>query len=307
MYDYSISRKKSPSNRLFVYIVILIFLFFVTSKFIGFFANKKVTSPIPEVDKIDQKRVENLEQLTSEIKNIISNKPGTYSILISDFKTGEKTGINESTIFTAASVNKVAVLATLYSLVDKGEVDLDKTITLQKKDIQDYGTGSIRYDKPGTVYSLKTLARLMMEKSDNTANYLLTTQIMGINKVQNQVNLWNLSQTDIEMNKTSNTDQEKLFKLIYQGKIASSALTTEMLEFMDDSDFEDRLPALLPSYIPVYHKIGNEVRNTHDVGIVDLENSPYYIGVFTSDNPNEQDAINIIANISKVAFEYYSN
>ena len=68
-------------------------------------------------------------------------------------------GINESVIFTAASVNKVPILAALYEEAQKGNVDFNRVITLQASDIQDYGTGSIRYDPPGTTYSVKTLAQ----------------------------------------------------------------------------------------------------------------------------------------------------
>lgn len=305
MYDYSIKKKKTRSNRLFGYVVILIFLLFLGSKVIGLFANEKVESPIPQNSNGTVTQIKNKDEAIERIKKIISNKPGTYSVLVSNLKSGETFGINQSTIFTAASVNKVATLAVLYQLADTAEIDLDKTITLQENDVQNYGTGSIRYDKPGTVYSLKTLARLTMEKSDNTAHYLLSEQIIGVSKIQDQIDQWGLSQTNIKLNKTSNSDQEKLFRLIYEGKIAGEALTKEMIDFMDDSDFEDRIPALLPKDIPVYHKIGNEVRNTHDVGIVDLPKGPYYIGVFTSDNPDEQQAINIVAQISKIVYDYF--
>ncbi len=306
MYDYSFTPKERKEKRFFILVIIIViiisFLFLKKST-----NSSKINSPLA-INQITQtNKIETKEELITEINQIIASKPGTYSVLISDFNKGEQMGINEQTIFTAASVNKISILAVLYYLAGQDKIDLDDTITLQEKDIQDYGTGSIRYDKPGTVYSLKTLARLMMEKSDNTAYYLLAEQIIGTDKVQQRINSWGLTQTDIKLNKTSNTDQEKLLSMMYQGKVTTSALTSEMMEFMDDSDFEDRLPALLPKELTVYHKIGNEVRNTHDVGIIDLPNRPYYLGVFTSDNPDEVDAITIIATISKNVYDYFSN
>ncbi len=95
--------------------------------------------------------------------------------------------------------------------------------------------------------------------------------------------------------------------MIYEGKVANPALTAEMLDFMDDSDFEDRLPGLLPKEINVYHKIGSEIRNRHDVGIIDLPNKPYYLGVFISDNPNDEDSTATIAQISRMVYDYYNN
>ncbi len=247
------------------------------------------------------------DDVISSIRNTISNKPGSYSVYVVNLANEDSMGINENMIFTAASVNKIPILAVLYHLADKGEIDLDQTIRLQSRDVQDFGTGTIRYDPIGSIYSLKTLARLMVEKSDNTAGYILGEQIIGFDKVQEQINEWGLNQTDMKMNKTSNSDMYKLFRLIFDGKIANSALTAEMIDFMDDSDYEDRIPAQLPKDVTIYHKIGNEIRIIHDVGIVDLgNNKSYYIGVMITDNPSDEDAVSVIAAISKIIYDYFT-
>lgn len=306
-YDYSIHKrvKEKSGFKVIIFIILVVLLSVLV---VNNLLKPKKTDQKPPLTQglIGQSKIKTKEELISAIRSLISNKPGIYSIYISDFNNNESFGINENTIFTAASVNKIPILAVLYYLVDKGEIDLDKDVTLQSQDFQD-GTGSIRYDPTGTVYSYKTLARLMMEKSDNTAAYLISNQIIGIDKIQETLQKWGLKQTDMKLNKTSNTDQEKLLRLMYEGKVTNAALTKEMLDFMDDSDFEDRLPVLLPKEIPIFHKIGNEIRNTHDVGIVDLHNRPYYIGVFTTDNPNEEDAKKIISEISRLTYEYFTN
>lgn len=306
MYDYSSHPKvkKRSLKKLLLVVFALVLAFFIFKSI--FFKTKviQLNSPLPAVAQTATAKPLNKEKLLEEIQKITSGNTGTYSVYINQLNENKPFGINEHVMYTAASVNKVPVLAVLYYLVDQGKIDLDKTITLQAKDIQDYGTGSIRYDKPGTVYSIKTLARLMMEQSDNTAYYLLNEQIIGADKVQETINDWGLIQTDMKLNKTSNSDQEKLFRLIYENKIASVQLTAEMLEMMDDSLYEDRLPALLPADITIYHKIGNEIRQVHDVGIIDLEGNPYYLGVLVSDNPSDENAVKLIAQISKLVFDY---
>lgn len=284
----------------------LVFIFLLLlSLFVSMKLRNRNLAPIKAVSLSPQQNVlKNSQELTSVLKNIISKKEGTYSVFFEDFTLRETVGINEEMIVTAASVNKIPILAALYYLADQGEIDLERRITLQEKDIQDYGTGIIRYDKPGTVYSLKTLARLMMEKSDNTASYILASQVIGLNKLQKLVDSWGLKQTDMVKNKTSNKDMAKLLKLMFQGKIAKQALTSEMIGFMDDSDFEDRLPTSLSHEIKVYHKIGNEIGFVHDVGIIDLENKPYYLGILTSDISNEEEATKTIAEISRLVFDY---
>jgi beta-lactamase class A len=212
--------------------------------------------------------------------------------------------INSSVIYTAASVNKVPILAALYYYVQKGDIDLDKDITVQKEDIQDFGTGSMRYDPEGSVYSIKTLASLMIQKSDNTAAYLLANQVLTVNKIQPLINSWGLTQTDIVNNKTSNKDMDLIFEKIYSGGVANQAYTQEMLSLLSDSDFEDRIPARLPKDVKVYHKIGTEVNTIHDVGIVEHGKTKYYIGIMTTDVASEDQAAKTLADISKKVYDY---
>lgn len=309
MQDYNF-RKPQPKKTSFLKLFLIIFL---TLLFVGFLkrnlsSNKdyKIISPLPDavVSFFSQKPKKNVEDLLAEIKNLIEPAGGTWSVYVYNLTTNEGFGINETTIFTAASVNKIPILTSLYFLAGKNELDLDQQITLQAKDIQNYGTGSIRYDPPGTTYSLKTLARLMMEKSDNTAAYILGQQIIGFEKIQKFLETWGLTQTDMGENKTSLLDLSKLLAKMYRGEITTGPLTMEMIGFMDESDFEDRLPALLPKEAKVYHKTGDEIGNVHDVGIVELTNSPYFIGVLSSDVTKEEAAKQTIAQISKMVFEY---
>lgn len=270
-----------------------------------------VVSPIPDDPKPTQAPIfhvfsakKDKTELKRKIIDTIQNSWSNYSVYVVDYTNNLSVEINETEVFSAASVNKIPILAALYDQVGKGVVDFDKQITIQPADIQDYGTGSIRYDPPGSTYSIKTLARLMMQKSDNTAAYVLTNYIVGLDKIQSLVDGWGLTQTDIVDNKTSNKDMELLLNKIYTGKIANTAMTQEMLGFLKNSDFEDRLPALLPDNTTVYHKIGTTEGGIHDVGIVIHDKTKYYIGVFTADIVDEDEAVKLLSQVSKVVFDY---
>lgn len=245
-------------------------------------------------------------ELITKIKSLTEKKQGFFSVYIYDITNNSGVGINETTILTAASVNKLPILAALYYENEAGTLDLDRRITLQAKDIQDFGTGTLRYQGPGGLYSLKTLAQLLIEKSDNTAAYVLT-QIIGESRIQELVEKWDLRQTDIKNNKTSNKDMALLLTKMYTEQIVGHALTTEMIGFLDDSDFENRLPKLLPETIDVYHKIGNEVGYIHDVGIIALRDKPYFLGVMTNDILDVEETEQTIAEISKLVFDYMNN
>lgn len=302
-------------------LVILLFLFLFLTGLVRrrWFSQPQIVSPLPDfvVSFLPQKPRDQT-RLLSEIKKLTEAAGGSWSVYVHNLKTGENFGIDQAVIFRAASANKIPILASLYFLAGRGEIDLDYQITIQRRDIQDYGTGVLRYEGVGKTYSLKTLARLMMEKSDNTAAYLLGRQIIGFEKIQRIINDWGLTQTEMENNKISLLDMFKLLSKMYRGEITNQALTTEMLDFMDDSDFEERIPALLPKKVKVYHKTGDEVGNIHDVGIVKSEKNlysqkssayskksyAYFIGVLTSEITDEASAKQLIAKISLLVFNY---
>lgn len=227
-----------------------------------------------------------------------------YSIIVKDLQNDFMMDIHADVTFTAASVNKIPILAALYYYVQKGDIDLEKKITIQQEDIQDYGTGSIRYDPEGTVYSVKTLARLMIEESDNTAAYVLARYVVGMDKIQALMDSWGMTQTDMENNTTSNGDMLRLMDKIYREKVANKALTLEMLSFLKDGMIEDRIPAQLPKGTIVYHKTGNAVGELHDVGIVVGPTTTYYIGLFTSDIPDEEKAMQILSTLSLQIYNF---
>lgn len=244
------------------------------------------------------------EDIRIKIQETVDNRLRNYSVYVKDFNSDFAVGINETVIFTAASVNKVPIIAALYYYAGKGQIDLDERITVQTRDIQDFGTGSIRYDPPGSVYAIKTLAKLAIEQSDNTAAYVLGTYTVGFEKIQALIGQWGLTQTDMLNNKTSNHDISILFEKIYKREVTNEASTQEMLAFFKDTDFEDRLPALLPKTVSVYHKIGNEIAIMHDAGLVTDGKMTYYIGVFTSDITDDEESKKIIAEISKLVYDY---
>lgn len=270
--------------------------------------SSSVISPLP--DNPPQKissfffRKKDPRELERRIIKSIGDTLKNYSILVRDDSSDFSMAISDSEIFTAASVNKLPILAAVYYLAQKGDINLDQVVTLQEEDIQDYGTGSIRYDPPGTTYSVKTLAKLMMKESDNTAAFLLAHYVVGFDKVQELIDSWGLTQTDMVNNKTSNKDMAILLLKMLRGQVANKGLTQEMLGFLTDSKTEDRIPALLPKGVTVYHKTGNGTGFIHDVGIVTDKKTKYYIGILTSDITDEAPAIQKAAEVSRIVYDF---
>jgi len=110
----------------------------------------------------------------------------------------------------------------------------------------------------------------------------------------------------MENNKTSAYDMYILFRKIYKGEITSVAKTQELFGFMIDTDIEDRLPALLPDSVNIYHKTGDAVGGMHDVGIIQKDGTVFFLGVLTSDiGNNETKTKENIAKMAKTILDQY--
>lgn len=245
----------------------------------------------------------NTSALEKKVKDYVANKPGNYGIYFENLNDGSNFSINSHEIFQAASVNKVPIIAVLYYLDNKGQISLDDKVTIQKSDIQDYGTGSIRYQKPGGSYTLRNLARLSLQQSDNTAAHVIAVKI-GKDKIQKIIDSWGMLQTDMANDKTTPYDMSIIFKKIYNGEITNSSKKEELLEFLTKSDFEDRLPLGLPSHATIYHKTGDGEGVVNDVGIIRFEQKLYYLGILTSDiGESENLTKKAIGAVSKMVFD----
>ena len=243
--------------------------------------------------------------LKNKVQKVIADKKGNYAVTYLDLKTGKTFGINDTMMLTAASVNKVPIIAVLYYLENKGKIGFNEQITLQENDIQDYGSGSIRYNGAGQTYTVKSLAKLTLKESDNTAAHILANKI-GMDVIQSTINSWGLTQTSMIDNQTTTSDMAIFFKMIYDNKVTTPAKTKELLNFMTDTDIEDRLPSKLPDTALVQHKTGDGVGFLHDVGIIKKDDNDFFIGILTSDTgSDEQTTKETIGSIAKTIYDSY--
>lgn len=258
----------------------------------NFFSAEKITF---EKEESKEEFLVNLEQKINVLK-------GTYGVYVKELENGEEFGLNFEEEFTAASVNKLPVVIYFYKKVEEGKLSLDEEYILAKEDIQDYGTGSMRYDEPGKTYTYRDLARLSIKKSDNTANYVLI-KILGRKNIQAWLDDLGLKRTSIEENTTTAKETGGLLERLYQSELVGEEYREEIFSLMTKTDFEDRLPKLLPLKVRVAHKIGNEVGVFNDGGIV-FEKRPYVICILTKD-AREAEAEEVIPEISKMVWDYF--
>lgn len=256
---------------------------------------------IPVVSIGGTTKAKDTEAIRQDVVDLLKDKKGEFNVCYTDLITEDSFGIHPDTVLTGASMNKLPVVGYLYFLAGKKEIDLQETVVIQKSDIQDYGTGVIRYEEPGKTYTLQYLAQLALQKSDNTAAHVLNIRL-GEDNIQAFAFNLGMSATNMVENDTSCRDIQTFFKKLFANKIAPEALTKEMMGYMENTDFEDRLPRFLPRNLHVYHKTGDGVNFIHDGGIISNGNTPFILIVTSSNITDEEEAKVTIGKIAEKIF-----
>jgi len=256
---------------------------------------------IPVISLGGTQKAKDIEVIRQDVADLLQDKKGEFNVCYTDLITDESFGIHPDTVLTGASMNKLPVIGYLYSLAAKKEIDLQETVVIQKSDIQDYGTGVIRYEKPGKTYTLQYLAQLALQKSDNTAAHVLNIRL-GEDNIQAYAYRLGMSATNMVENDTSCRDIQTFFKMLYTNKIATPVLTKEMMGYMENTDFEDRIPRLLPRGLHIYHKTGDGINFIHDGGIVSNGKTPFILVVTSSNLSDGDEAKETIGKIAESIF-----
>ena len=213
------------------------------------------------------------EALRAELVGIAEAYPGRYGVVVLDPSTGETISMDPDGRFLAASINKLPVLMALYRSAAAGTVDLEDKISMQASDIQAYGTGSL-YTKPvGHTITLRECAGYLIQESDNTA-WKMLDRYLGRDYIRSELSAAGARSTEYWIpNTTTPNDVLVMLKRISDPSYTSPEFSAEMLNLMTNTDFEDRLPHLLPNDARVSHKIGSYGATFGDAGVVFANNS----------------------------------
>ena len=246
------------------------------------------------------------EALRSRLKEVTRKHPGFYGVVVYDPTSKKSVKLNQDDYFTAASLAKLPVLLTLYREAARGEIDLDDKITILPTDVQDYGSGVLQDFPVGTIMTLRQCARYLIKESDNTA-WAMLERTLGWERINTTLEA--LGDRDADYGSYVMTPEDTLLSLeaVNSKKFTSPRLSDEMLDFMTDTAYEDRLPYPLPKGTRVAHKIGTYGDTFSDAGIVFYKDPTgkrknYYIVVMSRET-TEEAARSAIREISLDTYE----
>jgi beta-lactamase class A len=253
----------------------------------------------------------------------------TIAVAVHDLETGKEVCINADEAFHPASTIKVHVMIEVYHQAQVGKFSLNDKLPIKNSfiSIADGSPYSLNvlddsdttlYQRIGEMESIREIMRLMIVRSSNLGTNILLEKVgadnintfirsLGIEDVTIRRGVEDNVAFRLGMNNSATArGLTQTMRLLAEEKVISQAASQEMVHILLGQEFNESIPALLPSSVKVAHKTGWTGVVYHDTGIVFPEGrKPYAISImtrgFAEDKPD--DAHGCMANISKIVYE----
>ena len=240
-----------------------------------------------------------MDVIMAKVEDFISQQSGKYGVYFIDLATGEYFGVNDRDEYIAASTSKLPMNVMLYTKIESGEVDPESKLQYLKKDFES-GTGIIQSSAYGTEYTVRETSKLSIIHSDNCGINMII-RILGIENICNYIlDLGGDIYYD-DHHRTSPHDLGLVTQELYRLYLNNPELYGELINNLENTDWNDRINSQLPKEVKVAHKIGNQTRTANDVGIV-FGSHPFALAVMT-ENVDFGTACKKIGELSKIVYD----
>lgn len=201
----------------------------------------------------------------------------------------------------SASMIKVFILACVMDKAQRGELDLDETLTLRSSD-KVGGAGILAGYASGTELTLREVLELMITHSDNTATNIVIDRV-GMSTINDYIRREGYGDTVLRRkmmdydaiaagreNFSSVRDLGTFFNRLYNYECVGEAYDKIMLEFLVKQTDTDCLPAALPDK-QIAHKTGALDGLYDDGGIIYSDNGDAVLVIMTENFTGEYNTI----------------
>lgn len=276
---------------------------------------------------------QNSSSCRQKITSFLATRHATVGVYIEGLEDGDTLSVNGNAHFPMQSVFKFHIALAVLNEVDNGRLALHQKVFIKKSDLMPGSWSPIQQKYPAGNISLPldTILAYTVSQSDNVGcdrllrllggplvvnNYLHKIGIADMAIVASEGDMrkaWDVQFT----NWTTPAAASKLLKLLYTKKILSTGSRAFILKLLTEtSTGPDRIKGQLPAETIVAHKTGTSGTNdqgitaaVNDMGIVTLPNGKHFaISVYVTDSKeNDKDNAAIIAGVTKIAWDYFSN
>lgn len=254
--------------------------------------------------------------LETAVRKKVATFRGEVGLVIRDLGTGWTIQIEPDKVFPSASMVKVPIMAACLEAQREGRLSLDDRMTLKRSD-KTTGSGLLRRNRSGSVFTVDRLVELMVTHSDNTAANMLIDRL-GFDYLKGVFREMGLERTNLARkmmdfvsrgrgleNYTTAREMADILERMYRRDCFGPEVSGMCLEYLKSQKVNDRIPKLLPKNVVVAHKTGLERQVCHDAGIVFTERGDFLISAFTRTTRGSWTAKSLISGVSALAYKVY--
>ena len=240
------------------------------------------------------------------LDSLAARHRGTVGYTVHDLDTGERLERRGDETFPTASLIKVAILVTVYDLVEQQKLSLDDPLTVLKLD-KVPGSGELQFLHDNAVITVHDAAWLMSTISDNTATNLLLDRII-IRRVWDKMESLGLMHTKVHsksflrnssvamdssvkygLGVTTPNEMARLFELLANGKAVSPKADSAMLDILAHNEDASKMQRYVDG-LSVPHKTGDTDKVRTECALFPLQ-TRVVACVLTKDNVDERYSV----------------
>jgi beta-lactamase class A len=259
---------------------------------------------------------ENNQNLKNTIIYNIKEKNENINILVKNI-TEEKDifKYNETDTFVSASIIKIPIMMSILNEIANGTLKLNTIIKIQNEDIL---SDNKCLKKDILEYKIYDLIMWMITESCNSSTNILI-KYLGFEKINKYCKEIGLNDTKLERymfdeeaikngknNYTSLNDMYRCFDLIVNKKILTSELCEVALDYLYNQKVNNQIPRYIKN-VKFAHKTGGLDYLNSDVGIFELNEQTYFIGISVYNTPKKDGDRQVVGRLSKIIYNYLKN
>lgn len=214
------------------------------------------------------------------------------AIFVWDFDTGKYVDIKGGKPYASASIIKIPVLIRLFKSIEANQLTIYDEMAITPYYKAD-GSGELKNKSVGSKYTIDELAKVMIQKSDNTATNMLISAVGGMPDINSGIRSWGLKNTYInnwlpDIDGTNYTTARDLATMLYNldnpGFLNLNS-REYIIDYMSHVENNRLIQAGLDPQALFVHKTGDIGKMLGDAGIVFAPNGKKYIVVILANRP----------------------
>ena len=232
--------------------------------------------------------------LKSQLTGLMAQYPMIKpSIYVWEYEKGQYVDINGDNLYSAASIIKLPVLVRLFKSIEANQMTIYDEMLLTDY-YQSSGSGNLQYAQTGRKYSLDSLAKTMIQDSDNTSTNMIMAKLGGMDDINVGLRDWGISKTYVRTwlpdlkgtNKTTAKDMAKILYNLDNPGFLNINSREFIIDYMSHVKNNRLIAAGLGDGAMFIHKTGDIGTMLGDAGIVFAPNGKKYIVVILANRPH---------------------